>query len=102
MASVVDAMRQSYDVVILDSSPLLPVADTLEVMPNMDAAVICARESKITRDEALAVKTALARFPGLAVGLVITGATPSGGDGVVYTHAYNAQMREQRVPTATT
>jgi capsular exopolysaccharide synthesis family protein len=90
----------TYDAVIIDSSPLLPVADSLEMLPNVDAAVICARESKTTRDEALAVKTALARFPRLAVGLVITGVTPSGAEGVVYTHAYAAQPREGRVPSA--
>ena len=78
-----------YDVVIIDSSPLLPVADTLEMLPYVDGAVICVRESKTTRGEARAVKTVLQRFPELATGVVVTGIKPSRSDDAIYAYPYS-------------
>lgn len=83
-----DQILETYDVVVMDSSPLLPVSDTLEMLPHAEAVVVCARESRTTRDEALAVKTALARFSEIPVGVVITGVKPGRGDYAVYTRAY--------------
>jgi capsular exopolysaccharide synthesis family protein len=77
----------TYDVVVFDSSPLLPVADTLEMLPHVDAVVVCARESKTTRGEAQAVNAALERVPGVSAGIVITGVKPRHSDYAVYAHA---------------
>lgn len=101
-AEFLQGVLETYDAVVIDSSPLLPVADTLEMLPHVDGVVVCARESKTTRDEALAVQTALARFPELLKGVVITGATPRGGEGVAYTHSYSSQLRDERVHSPTT
>jgi len=78
---------ETYDVVVFDSSPLLTVADTLEMLPHADAVVVCARESKTTRGEAAGVKTALERFPEVSAGLVITGVKPRHSEYAVYPHA---------------
>jgi capsular exopolysaccharide synthesis family protein len=77
---------EAYDVVVFDSSPLLPVADTLEMLPHVDAVIVCARESKTTRGEAQAVKSALERFPGVLAGIVITGVKPRHSEYAVYKH----------------
>jgi Mrp family chromosome partitioning ATPase len=84
----IEQVTSRYDVVVLDSSPLLPVADTLEILPHVDAVVICARESQTTRDQALAVRSALGRFPSRPTGLVVTGIKPRGAAYEVYAYSY--------------
>jgi hypothetical protein len=71
---------------VFDSSPLLPVSDTLEILPHVDAVVVCARESKTSRSEAQAVKAVLERFPTVSAGIVITGVKPRHSEDAVYTH----------------
>lgn len=86
---LIEQVMTAYDMVIMDSSPLLPVADTLEMLPSAEAAVLCARESRTKREEAAAASRALERFPNLPVGVVITGVTPGRGDYELYAYSYN-------------
>lgn len=77
-----------YDIVVIDSSPVLPVADTLEILPLVDEVIICARERRTTRDEALAARTALSRFPDRPTGIVVTGIDPRRKEYEVYDYKY--------------
>lgn len=81
-----EQVSQIYDAVILDSSPLLPVADTLEMLPHVDTVIVCAREFQTTRSQAAAAKTALSHLPDRPTGLVVTGVRPHGDEH--YGYAY--------------
>jgi Mrp family chromosome partitioning ATPase len=80
-AAFVKKVRQSYDLVVFDSAPLLPVGDTLEMLPRMDGIIICVRLAQTTRDHGSAVRTALERLPDRPTGVVVTGITPSHREG---------------------
>ena len=82
-------VRETYDAVVLDSSPLLPVSDTLEVLPCADAVVLCARASRTTREQASGALTALARFPERPTGLVVTGVDARDPEYAAYAYSYD-------------
>jgi Mrp family chromosome partitioning ATPase/capsular polysaccharide biosynthesis protein len=80
--SFVAQVSEVYDTVILDTAPLLPVADTLAIIPSVSTLIVCVRLEKTTRDEARAAQSALDRLPQRSVGLVLTDVRE--GDGHYY------------------
>ena len=65
-----------YEAIILDTGPLLPVVDTLELVPLVDCVLLCVRTGKTTSEQAGAAVSALKLIPNRPTGLVVTGVTP--------------------------
>ena len=73
---LVQTLGEGYDLTVLDCAPLLSVGDALEVLPLVDAALLCVRLDRTTREQALAAKAALGQMPKRPIGLVVTGVKP--------------------------
>jgi len=85
-------LNNKVDYVIIDTPPLLPVADAMALAPHVDAVVIATRVNWTTRDEALEVKNMLQRSGSRAIGLVAGGVKIKSGyyrrRGYNYSHGY--------------
>jgi capsular exopolysaccharide synthesis family protein len=91
---LIDELKSEYELVVLDCPPLLPMADTLSIVPQAGGILMCVRLGQTTRDQAIAAKDALGRLPQRPVGLVLTDSKP----GIDNDYSgYQAPTRE-RVP----
>jgi capsular exopolysaccharide synthesis family protein len=77
---LLENVSAGYDLVVLDGGPLLAVADSLEIVPHVDAVILCVRVQQTTREEARAARAALAVLPDRPVGAVLTGMRPGDPD----------------------
>lgn len=66
-------VSKEFEIVIVDTPPLLLVADTREILPSLDGVLLCARMSQTTREQAAAAGVALQNLPPMSAGVVATG-----------------------------
>lgn len=89
---LLEQVREVYDLVVVDSTPLLSVADAIEVMPHVDGTVVCVRAGRTTRDQVRAARTALERVPARPSGVVVTGLTKGDEERYeYYSYAYRGK-----------
>ena len=93
---LIDEIERQYEMVVFDTAPLLPVSDTLELIPQVDAMLLCVRIGQTTHSQVQAAKQALANLPEKPTGVVITGVKRGGGDD------YYGYSSYSRTTTATT
>lgn len=79
-----DQVSDAYELVVIDTSPLLPVADTLELLPHVDAVLLCVRSNQTTRDQARAARSTLEHFPDRPTAIAITGLRKRDAPGYSY------------------
>lgn len=79
-ASFVQETREAYDRVIIDTSPLLPVADTLqllrEVGEDLDGLLLCIRDQQTTRTQVKRAAELMAHLNEIPKAAVVTGVKP--------------------------
>lgn len=79
-----------YDLVIIDTAPLLPIADTRSLLGEAGAVLLCVRSGRTTQEQVQAARETLARVAPEATGIVVTdvrsrpGITPHG----LYAYGY--------------
>jgi tyrosine-protein kinase len=74
LAALLAEATATYDVVLIDSTPILTVSDVIPVATSVDAVVVVARSDFTTRDAAQRCRHALERVRGVnVVGVVANG-----------------------------
>jgi capsular exopolysaccharide synthesis family protein len=94
-----DQLRKVYDLVVIDCAPLLPVGDTLEVLPQVDGVLLCVRLRQTTLDQASRAKQVMEHLPEKPTGLVITGLTRGSDDDY---YGYYSTAESARIGEGTT
>ncbi|MGO9971660.1 MAG: P-loop NTPase [Solirubrobacteraceae bacterium] len=97
LASVLDALREEYDIVIIDSAPVLAVTDTVPLLRYADAALFVCRLDVTTRDTIRRLRDFLDRVPNLnMLGIVANDLSrlEAGGYGYGYGYGYGAYRED--------
>ena len=72
MSTLLHAASESYDTVILDTPPLLPVSDAVPLLELVDAALLIVRLGEATRGSADRLSEIVERIPGVNLaGIVV-------------------------------
>jgi non-specific protein-tyrosine kinase len=80
MSEVLHDLADTYEVVIVDTAPLLPVADTIGLAPLAQGTLLVVRAAKTSRDQVRTAVEALNRVGGRILGTVFNRAAAPKGD----------------------
>jgi Mrp family chromosome partitioning ATPase len=86
---VIESLRESFDLVIVDAPPLLHIGDARVLSSYIDGIVVVTRLGSITRASLTELRRVLDASPVTGLGLVVTGAESSDP----YRGAYRAESR---------
>jgi capsular exopolysaccharide synthesis family protein len=81
MTSLLDRIAVVYDHVLIDSPPLLAVADGLELARMVDGIILVVRRNRATIEDAREVRSTIGRLGLHLVGTVFTDVEPMAGYG---------------------
>lgn len=89
MTELLDELKERYDVVLIDSAPVLAVSDTIPLLRYADAALFVGRLDVTTRDTAKRLIELLGRVPGLnLLGVVANDLSRMDAGGYGYGYGY--------------
>jgi capsular exopolysaccharide synthesis family protein len=89
-----DAIREQYDFVLVDTPPLLVVTDPCAVAPRVDGVLMVLRLSKQGRPQAERAKAILETLGVNVLGVVINGVTRAAGAGIHSAEQYEYAFTE--------
>jgi Mrp family chromosome partitioning ATPase len=92
--------RERYDVVLLDTAPLLATNDALSLLPVVDIVVLVAREGKTDREAATETVDLLRRRRANLAGVVVTGSSGFGRSRYYYKYRYGNYYDHGDDPTS--
>lgn len=95
-ANMVEKLRDRYDLVLLDTAPLLVIADAVPLVEMADGVLIVTRFNQTTRDAARRLTTVLDRVPDINVLGVVANDVPARDVGSGTYSYYGYGYRDKR------
>lgn len=97
VVQVLDELRAHYDIVLIDSAPVLAVTDTVPLLRYADATLLVGRLGVTTRDTAKRLADFVARVPGVNVlGVVANDLSRLDAGTYGYGYGYGSDGKEAR------
>lgn len=93
---LISRARKRYDVVVLDTAPLLATHDAASLLPSVDIVLLVAREGKTAREGAGEVRDLLRRRRAAVAGVVLTSSTGFGESRYYQKYRYGTYYAEDR------
>jgi capsular exopolysaccharide synthesis family protein len=101
-----DSWRKEYDVIIIDSAPVLAVADTLTIAPLCTGTLLVANQQKTDRRQVRAMVELLKRIGVRMIGVVATHVSREASQGTGYGYGYGNidenELKKTIIPEAVT
>jgi capsular exopolysaccharide synthesis family protein len=93
IAPILDFFREQYDIIVIDSSPVLPVADAMMVAPHVDGVLFSVLQDVSRLPRVATACQRLVTVGGNIIGAVISGSKEDNGYGYGY-YYYNSRKEE--------
>jgi tyrosine-protein kinase Etk/Wzc len=77
ISALIDSMREEYDMIVIDSPPVLPAADAAVISRFADVTLFVARQGKVSYSEVVESVSRLSKVGTEVDGLVFNGFEPS-------------------------
>lgn len=84
MTDLLEKMKAQWDLVIVDTPPVLAVADASILAPRLDGVILVVRAGQVGYPQAKRAKDALDAVGARVLGTVVDGVQHRGGDGYYY------------------
>jgi Mrp family chromosome partitioning ATPase/capsular polysaccharide biosynthesis protein len=94
---VIEGARDLFDVIVLDTAPLLSTNDATDILPEADLVVVCCRVGKSSREAAVRTTETLRRYGAPVAGVTLVGADE--GPSASYYYYYGADRHTGRKDT---
>jgi Mrp family chromosome partitioning ATPase/capsular polysaccharide biosynthesis protein len=95
--NVITTARDHFDIIILDTAPLLTANDAVEIVPSADLVLLVARFQSTTADNAQRAMELLHRVDAPTAGVVVAG-TPEDAGAYYYYQYRGRRRRDEPVP----
>lgn len=84
MAELIAALEAQFDMVLIDTPPLLAVTDAAVLAPRAGGVIMVVRSGRVARQQVIRAKEALTAVKANLLGAVLDGFQPEGRDGYYY------------------
>lgn len=84
MERLLEHLAELFDVVLIDSPPVLAVTDACVLAPKVDGVLMVIRSGQVERDKAVRAKEALTSVKANLLGVVLGSVDGADGDGYYY------------------
>jgi succinoglycan biosynthesis transport protein ExoP len=95
VSRILTELRQRYDLVLIDTPPILHVGDALTLASKVDALILIARLPAVRRPMLNELKRVLEHSAGAKLGFALAGAHLEEGYGYEYGYYYGARQGER-------
>jgi Mrp family chromosome partitioning ATPase len=91
MADLLEKLRAQNDYVLVDTPPLLPVADASALAPATDGVLLVVRFGRTRKDQLERAAAHLQQVNARTLGVVLNGVPPRTPDGATYEYRYDPE-----------
>ncbi len=97
VAELLGRARQEWDHIVIDCPPLLPVSDTVPLIPQADGVLVCARLNHSRFDTVRRAREIVERMRGSVMGVALAAPKRTLGYGYGYGYGYGSPNGHGRV-----